>query len=150
VLAATLGAYGWMLRLAGRAQDAFPANREGLALAEQHPGGENLAPQLLADLAQNHIAVGDLADGIALGERALQALRQTDNVGVELGLLPEYGDALLAAGHPARARQAWQRYVSLSANAGLADSAAHGTGRSAADTIQHIHAKLAALPPDDA
>jgi DNA-binding SARP family transcriptional activator/tetratricopeptide (TPR) repeat protein len=149
VLCAALGAYGGLLRLAGRAQDAFPAVREGLALAEQHSSGDNLAPGLLADLALNHAAVGDLTNAIADGERALHAARRIDDIGVELSLLPGHGDALLAAGHPARARRAWQRYLTLSANTAIADSVAFLVGRTAADTARQIRVKLAALPPND-
>jgi tetratricopeptide (TPR) repeat protein len=149
VLCAALEAYGGLLRLAGRAPDALPALREGLALAEQHPGGDNLAPPLLTDLALNHAAVGDLTNAIAVGERALQAARRINDIGGELSLLPSHGDALLAAGHPARARQTWQRYLTLSANTAIAESVAHGTGRTAADTARDIRPRLAALPPDE-
>ncbi|RSM53319.1 hypothetical protein DMB66_38930 [Actinoplanes sp. ATCC 53533] len=138
--------HGEMLRLAGRARDAYPVILEGLALAQRHPGGDNLTPQLLAELTLCHLAAGDLANAITYGERALPVLRQVNNVGEELRLLPEYGDALLAAGYPARARQAWQRYLSLSATTGIADSLAHEAGRTAADTARLIHAKVASLP----
>jgi len=148
VLCTALAAYCCMLRLAGRAQDAFPVNLEGLAIAEQHAGGDYLRPQLLAVLALNHAAVGDLPNAVAVGERALVAARRADDIVNELILLPDHGDALLAAGHPDRARQAWQRYLTLSANNGMADSVAHEIGRSAAETAHHIRTKLAALPPE--
>ncbi|GAA5193260.1 BTAD domain-containing putative transcriptional regulator [Rugosimonospora acidiphila] len=149
VLCTALSAYGQMQRMAGRPRDAFPAFLEGLALSGQYPGGENLAPQLLAELARNHAAIGDVADAVAFGERALEAARHVNDLMNEVGLLAEHGDALLATGHPSRARRAWQRYLDLSANSGIADSVAHEVGRPAADTARYVRAKLAALPPED-
>jgi tetratricopeptide (TPR) repeat protein len=141
--------HGGLLRVIGRAQDSFPILLEGLALAEQHPSGGDHATYLLANLAENHYAAGDIPNAITYGERALEAARRLGNVMVEMGVLPAYGDALLAAGHPDRARQAWQHYLTLSADIAVADSTAQPPGRTAADTARDIHAKLAALSPDD-
>jgi tetratricopeptide (TPR) repeat protein len=146
VLAASLNVLGEMLRLTGRTQDAFPVFQEALALAERHPGGDHLAHWLLAELAQNYAAAGDVDEAVAFGERALDGARRFDSLAVELDLLPTHGDALLAAGHPARARQAWKRYLALSANTGIADTVAIEAGRTATATARDIHTKLSALP----
>ncbi|MGI5239294.1 hypothetical protein [Dactylosporangium sp. CA-139066] len=42
-----------------------------VASTEAHPGGDDLAPQSLAELAQNYAAVDELPSAVAFGERAL-------------------------------------------------------------------------------
>jgi DNA-binding SARP family transcriptional activator/tetratricopeptide (TPR) repeat protein len=149
VLSAALSAHGQLLRLAGQVQGAIPVLLEGLDLAGHHPGGDNLASELLTSLALTHGAMDDLTNAIAYGERALEAVRRVGDVANELQLLPDHGEALLAAGHPACARQAWQRYLSLSANANTLESLAHEFGYQASEVARHVQARLALLSPDD-
>jgi DNA-binding CsgD family transcriptional regulator len=148
VLISALGTHGAALVGQAKFQDAILVLQEALPLAAQYPGGESAAPYLLVPLAKCHYALDDLDEGIALGERALEGARRFDHLIVELDLLPPHGDALLAAGHPARAAQAWQRYLALSTNSGIAQWVAHVSedGCSAEDTARDVHAKLAALP----
>jgi hypothetical protein len=141
VLCSALSALGQILRIAGRVQDSFLIRFEGLALAEQHLGGDNLTSELLTALALNHAAIGDLPGAVAHGERALAAAHHVSHIATELYLLPDYGDALLAVGDPARARQVWQCYLSLSANTGMVECLIHESGRLSTDITRAL------LPP---
>jgi DNA-binding SARP family transcriptional activator len=148
VLSTALSAYGQMLWRSGQIDMALSVLAEGLAIAQENAGGEPLAVELMTAMAKAHAAAGDIPNAIEAGERALAALKATSDITIEMHLLADHGDALLATGQIEQARQAWERYLVLSADTGFADSVAQETGVSASEAVHRVRQKLAALPPN--
>jgi tetratricopeptide (TPR) repeat protein len=145
VLCTALSAYGQMLRRAGRLDEAFAALTEGLEIAEANPGGETLTVELTTAMAAAYREAGAIPDAVAAGEHALALLETTGDIAIEMVLLPDHGDVLLAAGQVERARRAWERYLALSADSRFADSVARETGAPATAVAHSVRQRLANL-----
>ena len=143
VLGTALATYGYILLLAGQGRAALPVLSEALALARDDPGDESLAARVLAEIAKSYAAAGDIRRAVAVGERALAALRTMNDHTTELDLLADHGDALLASGQPERAIEAWERYLALSSNIGIVDGLAAERGITATEALARVRKKLA-------
>jgi tetratricopeptide (TPR) repeat protein len=149
VLCTALGTYGYILVLAGQGTAALPALSEALALAQDDPGDESLAARILAEIAKSHAVAGDIPRAIAIGERALAALRTMNDKTTEIDLLAGHGDVLLASGQPERAIEAWERYLALSSNIGIVDGLAAEKGLTATEALAQVRKKLASVRRND-
>jgi class 3 adenylate cyclase len=148
---------GWTEALDGREQEGIERIREGMALWRS-TGAAVALPCFFGLLAEAQLAAGSTADAIAAAEEGMRCGAEKAEQAWECLLGCVHGDALAAAGEPARAEASYQRAFAWSRardaawgelNAGLRLARLWGAAGQAA-AARELLAPLCARLPDAA